>query len=76
MDDPRRHESTGAMSDAVADAWAEVFIDVYERLEAERSMPANAEDTAEPPRAGLRVAVDQGSVGDNPTSGDDKGALP
>lgn len=35
MDDSRKHDWDEGMSDAVADAWAEVIISILERVEAE-----------------------------------------
>jgi hypothetical protein len=68
MNDPATDRADTAMSDTVADAWAEVIISIHERLEAEQAQPQENDEATSPSRPVARVAAGQDATGGDPTS--------
>jgi hypothetical protein len=69
MNDPTPDRADSAMSDTVADAWAEVIISIHERLEAEQAPPPeNNDEATSPSRPVARVAAAHDAPGGDPTS--------
>jgi hypothetical protein len=68
MNDPTPDRADTAMSDTVADAWAEVIISIHERLEAEQAQPKPNDEATSPSRPVARVAAEHEAPGGDPTS--------
>jgi len=68
MNDPTPDRPDPAMSDTVADAWAEVIISIHERLEAEQVQPQENDEATSPSRPVARVAAEHDAPGGDPTS--------
>jgi hypothetical protein len=76
MNDPTPDRADSAMSDTVADAWAEVIISIHERLEAEQAQPEQNDEATSPSRPGARVAAEHDATGGDPTSHTDAEGRP
>jgi hypothetical protein len=68
MSDPTHDTADPAMSDTVADAWAEVIISIHERIEAEQADAPNNDEATSPSRPWARVAAEHDAPGGDPTS--------
>jgi hypothetical protein len=68
MNEPTPDRADTAMSDTVADAWAEVIISIHERLEAEQANAPNNDEATSPSRPVARVAAEHDAPGGDPTS--------